>query len=324
MTEVQPTPNPTLYERMQSVPRGVLYIILLVVTSVPLFFSVVVPTQPTNSTVDFYQYMMNIPQGSTIVLESDWTNSTRGESLGQMEALLRLVMERDLKFVLFSAADPQAPQVARDVIVSINAEREALGLRTYRLWDDWIDLGYFPNLEGFANAMVTDVRRAWAGRTNPNNQGIPTNVFQSPVLSKINSLGDFPLYINITGSRTIDILIERMSGRVTLAALVTGVMAPETLVYYESRQLVGMIGGLRGTVELETVMAGGVNFREDGRVANPVKNRPITPPLGGPVSYGRGMAYFLSLQCALALMIIAVVVGNVGMIMARRARRRAR
>jgi hypothetical protein len=302
MAEVQPKPKPTLYDRMQSVPRGVLYLILLVVTSVPLFFSVVVPTQPTNSTVDFYQYVMNIPRGSTIVLESDWTNSTRGESLGQMEALLRLVMERDLKFVLFSAADPQAPQVARD----------------------WIDLGYFPNLEGFANAMVTDVRRAWAGRTNPNNQGIPTNVFQSPVLSKINSLGDFPLYINITGSRTIDILIERMSGRVTLAALVTGVMAPETLVYYESRQLVGMIGGLRGTVELETVMAGGVNFRDDGKVANAVKNRPITPPLGGPVSYGRGMAYFLSLQCALALMIIAVVVGNVGMIMARRARRRAR
>jgi len=49
-------------------------------SSIPLFSKIVVPREPVPASIDLYKTLMTIPEGSTILLESDWTLSTRGES----------------------------------------------------------------------------------------------------------------------------------------------------------------------------------------------------------------------------------------------------
>lgn len=314
-------PSVSLGERLQSLPKPVLYLILVCVTTIPLFFSMSVPSKPEECTMDLYKVLMNIPEGKTVLISSDWTNSTRGESAGSFEAVMRILMQRKAKICIFTAADAQAPQVARDEITAMNADRRNNGEQPYEEWNDYLVLGYFPNAEGTLNAIRANVREAFSGKKamRPNNGGM-ASVIDSPVLKDINRVEDFPLVIVSTASNTSNIVIERLSGKVPIAMTVTGVMGPETQVYYSSGQLVGLSKGLKGVFDLELMMTNGVNYPNgDAALVKAEKwKSESVPPTPGKQKVGKGSTYYPTLHFALALLIVAVLVGNIGMIISRR------
>ncbi len=310
--------------KLLNLNRYAMYSLLVLVVSIPLFLKgIVVPTLTSASTQDLYIAMHQLPEGSTIFLESDWTVSTRGESRGQLEAALKIIRLKNLRFVLFSGADPQAPQVARNVILDMNKMFAAKGIPELKPWEDYVDVGFYPDVEALWQTVASDPRKTFEGRkafdpTTNRERG----VYESPVLSGIRRPTDIGMVINISASGTMDIIVQRMSGKgVKISGMLTGVMAPEAMVYYASRQLVGLSGGLRGVVEMETMMKEGVNFAEPGKA--PFVKAPqfegVIPPI--PPEYeplGRGMNYFVSLHAALTLLILAVVLGNLGLFASRK------
>ncbi|HVL38279.1 MAG TPA: hypothetical protein VM328_02700 [Fimbriimonadaceae bacterium] len=322
MATNDPAAKRTIGERLQSVNRLTLYGILIVLTSVPHFFHMKMPNKPVDATMDLFRAFMNLPQGSTVLIQTDWTTSTRGESGGQMEALLRILMRKEIKFAIFSCADPQAPQVARNVIASINAERRESGERPWDRWNDWIDLGYFPNAEGTNNAIATNLRQAFAGREDVTPEGVSRDVFRSPVLSNVRNVKDLSMYIIVTASATFNVAVERLSKVIPMGAMVTGVMGPESLVYYESGQIVGLSAGLKGVYDLETMMEAGVNVADPaghiavraGKFDDEIRAFP------GAVNEGKGTSYYPTLHFAIGLMVLAIIVGNIGMFLSRRRR----
>lgn len=318
MAQNEPVKQPSLAQKLQAMPRLALYLILAgAITATLLFSKSELPKKPDPSTIDLFASLMQLPDGSAVILQSDWTVSTRGESGGATEALLRILMRKNIKFVLYSAADPQAPQVARDAVMRINAERKADNQREYKPWEDYIELGYFPNAEALGQAMANNIRSAWAGKKYPNPQGQPEDVFKSPVLQGISKVDDFPMMINITASQTVDVIVERMAGKVKLGFLVTGVMGPETTVYYKAHQVEGVSVGLAGVVDLETMMQKGIDPEgANGAVRAP--GRPAIPGFAGMKNFARGMNYYPALHVAMFLMILAVVIGNIGMVLARK------
>lgn len=317
MATIEPQARPSFWERMMSVPKQWLYIVLMIVVSLSLLPTVVIPTKPQESVIDLYVSLMSVPDGSTMIVLSDWTNSTRGESAGAMEALLRIIMRKNIKFALMAVADPQAPQVARDTIARINQERRDAGQRPYEKWTDYVEIGYFPNVEGTFNAMANNLRTAFEGKKDAQPGVGATDVFRSPVLQNVQRVEDIPLIVDIHASDVAYRLIERVGGRAPLASMCTGVMGPETLNYYASKQLVGVSVGLNGVVELETIMDRGIDpDGKDGAVKAP--GRPAIPGFKGEKNLARGMNYYLALHSALGLIILAVVIGNIGMVASRR------
>lgn len=313
----------TLGEKMQSVPKWVLYLILFLCTSAPLFATIPVPNKPFDASVDLFATLMKLPEGSTVLIGSDWTLSTRGESQGEMEALLRILMRRNIKFAIYSTADPQAPQVATDTVGRINAERKAKGQKEYVRFQDWVSLGYFANSEGTNQAIASDVHKAFAGKQDVQPGHPAQDVFSSPVLKDIHKTSDVPLLILISASSTDTITIERMTGKIPMAFMVTGVMVPQEQVYYQSGQLIGMCGGLKGVYDLETMMEYGLNVKAaDGKIHNPsdhVKDEIQGFP--GEQNFGKGAGYWPTLHVALALLILAVLIGNLGMFLSRNSRK---
>lgn len=300
-------PPKTLAERLQSVSRHTLFLILLVVTTVPLWLTFTVPNEPDLPTKRLYAALMSVPEGSTVLIESDWTISTRGESAGQFKALMRILMRRKLKACIYTAADPQAPKVARDAIRVLNEERKRANLPPYEEWKDWVHLGYFPSAEATELAIAANIRNAFAGRKSVPPGGTPTDVFRSPVMENVRSIKDIPLFALVTASNTSNIVVERLTGAVPLAFMVTGVMGPETQVYFDSKQLVGLSKGLKGVYDLEGMMENGVDV--DGKHYDGFK---------GMLNYDQGALYYPTLHAALVLLILAVVIGNIGMYLGRR------
>ena len=227
--------NLTLGDKLQALPKSALFAILLVMTSVPLFFGdkLSVPNKPDQSAIDFYTAVMAVPEGSTILISSDWTNSTRGESGGHFEALMRILMRKNIKFAVYTTADPQAPQVAQDAIARINLEREKAGQPRHERW----------RFRGHG--------------------------------------------------------IGRLS----------------------SGQLVGMAAGLKGVYDVETMMENGVNNPESKVKVASTKSQEPVPGFPGMQNAGKGSTYYPTLHFALTLMILAVVIGNVGMMLSKRGAR---
>jgi hypothetical protein len=310
----------SVWDKMQAIDRRVLYGILIVLTALSLFIKTEIPVNPDASSKDLYAALMRAPVEKPVLIQSDWTNSTRGESAGHMEALLRILMGRDIRFVIYSLADPQAPQVARDTMLRINAERKEQGLKVYEPWVDYLDLGYFPNAEGHANAMANNLRTAWGGKKERDERGVDRDIFTSPVLSSVRVVGDASMIVVVSASNTIDIAVERLYGQVPLAFMVTGVMGPNALPYHQAGQVIGMGVGLKGVYDVEYMMKYGLNYTDaDGKVKVEYSKAQdvVIEPISTGTTFDRGARYFLPLHVALGLMILAIILGNVAMLASR-------
>lgn len=301
----------TFAQKLQSIPTRMIYIILMVCAAVPLFFNPKLPNVPIDPSIDFFGHLMTLNEGDRVLISADWTNSTRGESGGQTEAIMRLLMRKKIKFAVFSIGDPQAPQVERDLIARVAEEEEKnVGYR-YQPFRDYTVIGYFPNGEGEATAINNNVIKAFAGRKDLPPGGVLTDVRRSPVFKGIKSLSDFKYFINITGSSTNTVYLERIQ-KAPIMFMVTGVMVPENQNYYDSGQIKGMIGGVKGALDLETLMEEGIAPGDSANFPEGI------PGFKGMQNLGKGTAYYPTLHVCLFLLILAVIVGNVGMFLARK------
>ena len=313
---INETSNLTFAEKLQSLPKSAIYGILLVFATVPLFFSVKLPNKPIDASIDFYAQTMKLPDGGKVVICSDWTNSTRGESKGEMEALLKLLMRKHIKFVLMSIGDTQAPQVAKDTIAQVNAMEVAHGGKAYKEYEDFVNLGFYAAGEGTMVAVNNKFLSIAQGKKDfPEGSG-PKDALQSPVFEGIKSVADFNMFYLITASSTNRTVLERVT-KCPLMFMVSGVMVPENTNYYAAGQLKGLCGGVKGVYDLETLMDAGINNSGPGAVTSD-KYKESIQGWPGKTNSGKGTAYYLALHFTLALLIVAVVTGNVGMFLAKR------
>jgi hypothetical protein len=79
--------------------------------------------------------------------------------------------------------------------------------------------------------------------------------------------------------------------------MVTGVMGPEMQVYYDSGQVKGLVSGLKGLYDVENEMQA---------------------DFPGQVNLDNGAKYYPTLHIALTLLMLAVVIGNLGMYLSRK------
>lgn len=309
-----------IWEALQNVDRRILYLILLVLTSIGVMVPRELPVEPDSSSVHVYITFMEMDPTKPVLLQSDWTNSTRGENQAHLEATLRIFMSRGIRFILYTLADPQAPQVARNVINMINAERAGQNLSTYQPWVDYLDLGFFPNAEGQAMAMRNNIRTAWANRRAADTDGVMRDIFESPVLQGVRDVEDFGLLALITASATSDVLVERLSDKLPITIQCTGVMGPQILPYVQAGQVEGVSVGLKGGYDVEYMMNYGVNYPDENgdiKVRFPAHIGQV-PPITEGTTLARGTSYYLTLHIALILLILAVAVGNLGMAVQKR------
>jgi len=318
MATTDPVPSKSFADKLQSIPKPVLFLVLILLTAIPLFFPVALPNQPIDASVDLFANLMKLPEGSKVLLGSDWTNSTRGESMGEMEALLRILMRKKVKFVIYSIGDAQAPQVSRDLIKRIAEEEGKAGRYRYKPFEDYVNLGFYPNGEGTCSAINNKFLTICEGKKDYRESGPPQDVMQSPVLQGIHSVADFKYLVLVTASSTNTVTLGRIT-KTPLMFLVTGVMVPENTVYYDGGQLKGLCAGVKGVYDLESMMEYGLNIPGPHELISE-KNKDQIPGFGPGMhpNFGKGQLYFPSLHFALFLLILAVIIGNVGMFLAKR------
>jgi hypothetical protein len=276
-----------IWQTLYAIDRRVLYAILMLLVGWQMLRPITVPNVTLQMSSDFFDKIEGLEKGDVVLIESDWTTSTAGESRGQFKALIRHLMRKEVKFVT-TAIDPLAPGIGELFIEQVIREEPADGPR-YKKGVDYEIAGYFPNAENHVQSMVTNMRKELSSK----------GLAASPVLTGINDLSHVEAVILVTASSSINVWYERLRNKAPLGLMCTAVMAGENIPYYASGQLFGMTIGAKGAFDYETLLN---EKYPDKKYLN----------------YDSGRRYMSPLFFALLLLIVSVVIGNVAMFMLRK------
>ncbi len=275
------------WQTLYAIDRRVLYGILMLLVGWQVLKPITVPNVTMGMSKDLFDKIESLNPGDVVLIESDWTTSTAGESRGQFKALIRHLMRKEVKFVT-TAIDPLAPGIGEIFIEEVKREEPPDGPR-YQKGRDYEIAGYFPNAENHVQAMVTNVRKEL------NSKGLAN----SPVLVGISDLSDMKAVILVTASSSINVWYERLRNKAPLGLMCTAVMAGENIPYHASGQLFGMTIGAKGAFDYETLLN---EHYPDEKYKN----------------LDTGSRYMSPLFFALLLLIVSVIIGNIAMVMLRK------
>ena len=287
--------NNTLWDRLQTIDRRVIYAVLLVVILIPLFIPIDVPTYPSQQSQDFYDTIERVAKESPnkmVILDGQWSPSTRGENQWQTQAVVTHLMARHLHFAILSF-DTQNNTVTQTLVVDPLAKKFGYVYgRDYVNWGFRPFQSFVPVLKGLVTDIPNTIKKDYKG----------TPISQIPVMKGIKTRDDIGAVVEVTPITSAEQwlgLFEQNNNPPFLFAP-TAVMAPTYYPYIDSKQMAGMLTGIKGAGDYEKLL---------------IEGKQLQKP-----SFGTRAAGALSL--VYALIIILIILGNVGYYAGRTAKRR--
>ena len=226
---------------LRSDPR-VVYVILLVVVTVPILTHAVLPVPVSPTTLALYDFIQNIPPNSLVVLSFDYATSVVPELHPQAIVVAQQLFLRPLK-VLFVALDPNGPTLADAVLDTINK-----GNRTYGV--DYANLGWIPNTASLIG-MLSNIA-----------QFLPLDTYGNPTAS-LPIIKEFPAakqtalvitFDDDSGNLQSYLQYWQGSYHIPVAVGATAVLAPGYMPFFNSGQVVGVLFSTRAAAEYEELL----------------------------------------------------------------------
>lgn len=249
------------------------------------------PDAPSPLVLPVYDRLEALPAGTVVVMALDYSPSSRPELEPMAFALARHAMLRSHRLILLSTWDTGNAMIAR---VADEVLRPEFPGR--REGEAWVALGYKAGNEMLINAIRQDLAAMYA----EDMAGRP--LAGQPVLAGVRGLSDCGLIVALSsgtpGLKEWILFAGDVTG-VPVAGGSTGVGTPEFLPYFP-RQLIGLLGGLKGAAEYEAALeTGHPEFRQRTMAA--------TDGMGP-----QAVAH--------TVIVLFILLGNAGLLLARRRR----
>lgn len=238
----------TKVSKVQSINPRVIYLLLIAAILIPLFLNKIQYTNiPSKQSTEFYDTVNAIRNDDRhiVLVDGSWSQSTRGENYWQLKAILTHLMSKHIRFALLSF-DPQID------VPTMALVRELSRRYPYQYGVDYIDWGYRPDksikqvLKGLVINIPGTLKSDWKGR--------PLTAF--PIMKKIHDVTNISAIIEVTNTDLIDKWLGLVQGinRTPLLYATTAIGAPNYYPYLDSRQLSGMLTGVKGAGDYEQLI----------------------------------------------------------------------
>jgi len=181
-------------------------------------------------------------EGSAVLISFDYEPSTMAELDPMAEAMLKHLFTKDAK-VMGMTLLPGGPGVAENVLRN---EHDAAG-REYG--KDWVFLGYVPDGTAAMLRIGEDISMVF-----PTDQyGADLKAF--PMMKRVKNYRDIALVIALSSTAMPQYWAQYAHDRYGAAVAVggTAVEAVRMYPYYDSGQIIGFLGGLKGAAEYEVL-----------------------------------------------------------------------
>lgn len=202
------------------------------------------------SSVDFYQTVEALRPNQFVLVAFDYTGGARGELDPQARAALLHLFQNKQHIITVSFVSDGA-QLAQDLLNGLNPANTAFAY-PYNYGDTHINLGYQSNGDAALRSLVQNPMAIFRG----DYRGQPLTSW--PMTKDLKSLNDFALLMVFSDDATqVRRWVEQVA-QPSSKPLVAGVSAaavPAVLPYYNSKQINGLLEGVRGAAEYEVSLS---------------------------------------------------------------------
>ena len=230
--------------RMLSLDRRLIFLLVGVVTLLPLLHPFGLPIRVSPEVRKVYDYMENLPEGAVLLLSLDFDPASKPELYPMSVALLRHAFHKHLKVLgmtLWITGTGMAESVFSQVAQESGKENGK----------DYVFLGYGP---GGANVIISMGQDLYA--TFPADY-YGTRTVELPILKDVRTLRDVHYAISLSaGTPGLDTwyVYGKEKYSFELGGGCTAVSAPRFYPLIDTGQINGLLGGLRGAAEYETLL----------------------------------------------------------------------
>ena len=234
------------FERMQSLDRRWIYIVVALAIIIPLMIPYNSDNVTSPSTENLYQMIDSFAdrEDRAILLSFMHDASTMPELYPMEIAIIRHCFERNIKVFALTFLTSGAPIID----YAFNSVKEEYP--DIKSGVDYCNFGYKPQ----AMAVVLGMGDNIANTINTDAEG--RKLESLPIMKGITNYNEMNLVVEFSGSTpgTYWIFYARPKFGVNVALGVTAVMAADQYPYLQSGQLIGMLTGLKGAAEYEKLV----------------------------------------------------------------------
>ncbi len=233
-----------MIQKLLDIDRRIIFVLVLVAVATPLLMGTVLPITPTKEVQAAYDEIEKRAAGDVVLVSFSYGASTVPEMQPMARAILRHAFRRNLKIVAICLW-PDATGLAQEVLEDMAAEFEL------QYGVDYTFMGYKPGNFSVILNMGQDFHSAFP----QDNWGAKANELE--LTRPLRSLKDFDLVFDLAAGDSIEfwwIPYGQEKFGFPFAAGCTAVMAPDLYPFLDSGQLNGLLGGLAGAAEYETLI----------------------------------------------------------------------
>jgi hypothetical protein len=269
--------------------RRIIFLYISIAVSAPLFMSITQKISISPEAQSFYDCLSKLEPGSTVLASFDYDPPSAPELQPMAETFFRYCFDNNLKVVVMGLW-PQGPQQANLAMDKILRE-EKYRKMNLQYGKDYVNLGFQSGNEFVIQRMGTDFKSMF-----------PTDFQRTPydqleLVKKIKNFSNIDYVFNLSagypGTKEW-VLIGVDQYGFLLGAGNTAVQTTGMYPYIRSGQLKGILGGMNGAAEFETLYK----------------------------YLDKGTKYMLSQSFAHMIVIAFILIGNVAFFMFERKKRR--
>lgn len=234
----------TFADRMLRIDRRIIFLVIGLCTLLPLLFPVGLPIKISSEVRGVYDYIEGLPEGSVFLLSLDFDPASKPELYPQAIAILRHAFKKNLRVVamtLWVSGTGLADQILTQTAKEAGKENGK----------DYVFLGWSPGGSAVILNMGQDLYNAFPADYG----GKATKAL--PVLAGVQNLRDVTYAVSLgAGNPGVEAwyVFGKDKYKFELGGGCTGVIAPGLYPLLRSGQINGLIGGLRGAAEYETLI----------------------------------------------------------------------
>jgi len=238
-----------IFERMSMLDRRWIYLILAVVVTGSLLIDFKVPIRVDKEVRAVYDFVETLRPGDYIHMAIDYDPGSLAEMHPMTYTIMEQLLAKDVK-VIITALSQNGPTMVEESMHQIMDSLKIHYKKDIVYGRDIVFLGYKPYPGIVILGMGQNYRIPFPG------DYYNTPLDSIPMMNGVINYDQVKGIILITSTSGIDYWISYANGRykAKLAAGLTGVMAADYYPYLQSGQLFGLMSGMLGAAQYETLV----------------------------------------------------------------------
>lgn len=240
--------NSKFKESFSNIDRRYIYIAIALCIIIPFLTRKIFPVKVSPPVQSAYEAVDKLPAGSVVMISIDYEAGSQPELQPMLIAILHHLFKKDLKVIMICHW-PLGFPLGQDALFSIAKQYK----KSYGV--DFVNLGYRPGVSsvmlGIGREIRTFFQSDYAG----------VSVDSLPLMRSVHNYRDVSILIGLEAGATGDFWVRianaQFGEKIILGC--TAVSAPDAYPYLQAKQIEGLIGGLKGAAEYETLM----NYKGD-------------------------------------------------------------